>query len=85
MSGRQDGPIMSLGADGEEAMVVLQGAEGNRVLIGGAATHGLTVRNGLKEGNVISVGGGAGFEASDGKMTFYDRAGRALGSVPAVR
>lgn len=85
LSGRQDGPIMSVEANGEEAVVVLQGAEGNRVLLGGADTHGLTVRNGLREGNLISVGGGAGFEASDGKMTFYDSAGRAIGSVPGVR
>src|SRR6185295_11258094 len=37
---------------------------------------------GQTRGNQILMGGGAGFEAADGKITFFDHNGRATTTVP---
>jgi ketosteroid isomerase-like protein len=82
LSGRRDGPVLRLGADGEAATIVLQGDDGNWVALGGKTRHGLIVRNGFTQGNQVSMGGGAGFEAADGKLTFYDYRGRPTTTLP---
>ena len=82
LSGKRDGPVGQIVASGHGATVLLHNEGGNFVALGGQTPHGITVRNGLNQGNAIFVGGGVGFEAADGKMTFYDREGRATSSVP---
>lgn len=82
VSGKRDGAVGQIGASGFGASVLLHNEGGNFVALGGQTPHGITVRNGLTESNSTFVGGGVGFEAADGKMTFYGRDGRATSSIP---
>src|SRR4029079_6570191 len=82
LSGRREGPVLHLGADGEAATIVLQGDDGNWVALGGKTRHGLIVGDGFTKGNQTTLGGGAGFEAVNGSITFFDYQGRPTATLP---
>jgi ketosteroid isomerase-like protein len=86
LSGRRDGPVVSIGTDHSASVILQGGADGNWVALGGGAGgmyhYGLTVRTGQTRGSEILQGGGAGFEAADGKITFFDHTGRPTTTLP---